>query len=307
MDCKPVVALARCAAYGADLAERVDAVLAGCGFAPGAGSRVLVKPNLVSAARGPLGCSQPEVVAAACRWLLDRGCRVTVADSPAFGTAAGVATKCGLARALEPLGLRVEGLGQARALELSFGASVGLSARAAEQDAILSVPRLKAHGQMRVTAAVKNLFGCVVGMRKALAHSRFGERENRFEAMLLDLLEALPPVATLLDAVVGMHVTGPTGGEPYPLGMLGGSCNPVALDTAAYLVLHLTPADVPLWREAQARGLCGARPGEAAYPLLAPQDFDAGGFVIPGLLDPVSFAPLRLARGALKRLYLNFR
>lgn len=308
MHSQPKVALTRCASYGADiLPTQLDAVLGAAGFTPSAGARVLVKPNLVSARKGPLACSQPEVVAAACRWLMDHDCRITVADSPAFGTAAGVAEKCGIAQALKPLGLTVTGLGNARALPLSFGETIGLSAQSRAQDAILNLPRLKAHCQMRVTGAVKNLFGCVAGMRKALAHTRFGEQGNRFEAMLLDVLDALPPVITVLDGVVCMHVTGPTGGAPFPLGLLGASASPVALDTAAYLALHLSPADVPLWREAQSRGIPGAQPEDPQYPLDTPEAFDADGFVIPGRLDPVAFAPLRLAQSAMKRVCEKFR
>lgn len=304
MHATPTVALTRLASYDhAPLADRLDAALAAAGFAPPPGARVLVKPNLVSAMRGALACTQPQVATAACRWLLDRGCTVTVADSPAFGTAAGVAEKCGLADALQPLGLSVRGFSRTRPLTLSFGETVGLSADARAHDHILNLPRLKAHCQMRVTGAVKNLFGCVTGMRKALAHTRFGEQGNRFEAMILDVLDALPPVTTVLDGVVCMHVQGPSGGEPYHLGLLGASRSPVALDTAAYLILHLSPAEVALWRESVARGIPGARPEEVDYPLEQPGAFDADGFVLPGNLKPVTFHPMRLAKGAVKRLY----
>ena len=49
-----------------------------------------------------------------------------------------------------------------------------------------------------------------------------------------------------------MHRHGPTNGEPYPLGLLAAAANPVALDTAVFTLLGLSPGQVPLWREARA-------------------------------------------------------
>ncbi len=301
------VLLARRADYApAELAAAVDALGAAGGFAPRAGERVLVKPNLVSATRGPLACSEPALVAAACAWLLDHGARPWVGDSPAFGTAHSVGRKIGLAAALAPLGVPLRSLGRATPLALDFGGRIGISRDALEADRILSVPRLKAHCQLRLTGAVKNLFGCVVGGRKALAHSRYGEKGARFESLLVQVLAALPPVFTLLDGVVAMHRTGPTGGDPLPLGLLAAGPNPVALDTALFTALHQSPQDVATWAECVRRGLPGASLEDLAFPLLRPGDFDFSGFIVPGTLDAVSFAPLRLAQGAWKRLTARF-
>lgn len=303
MPVSPVpVALARCPDYApAPLAETVDRALAAIDFSPTPGTRVLVKPNLVSARKEALACTEPAVVRAACQWLLDRGCRVTVGDSPAFGSAEGVAAKVGITEALADLGVPVISLGAPEPLALTLGGSIGLSTTAREADCILNLPRLKAHCQMTVTAAVKNLFGCVTGMRKAFAHTRFGERENRFESMILDVAANLPPVTTLLDGIRAMHGTGPTGGEPYELGLVAASNCPVSLDTAVCSILHLSPGDVALWREAQARNIPGARLEELDFMLENPDAFDASGFELPGTLTPVTFHPVRLAKGAVKR------
>jgi uncharacterized protein (DUF362 family) len=265
------------------------------------GAKVLVKPNLVSASKGPLACSEPALVAALCGLLLDSGAKVVVADSPAFGSGAGVAEKCGLAEALRPLGLQVGSLGNPVPLGLSSGGRIGISQDALETDLILNVPRLKAHCQLYVTASVKNLFGCVAGIRKALAHSRFGEKGDTFESMILDVMQALPPTLTILDAVRAMHKSGPINGEPYHLGMLGAARQPVAMDTAVYTILGLQPAEVPLWQAAQKRKLLGSSPEHLHFPMLGPEDFKAEGFLLPEKLDPVSFNPYRIARGAVRR------
>jgi uncharacterized protein (DUF362 family) len=269
---------------------------------PPAGARVLVKPNLVAPRNAALSCTEPDLARAVCAALLDLGLRVTVADSPAFGSAARVARAAGLDRTLKPLGLVVRSLKRPAPLALSFGGRIGLSRDALEHDLILNLPRLKAHGQMRITAAVKNLFGCVTGCRKALAHAVIGDAPGLFPRLIVEVMAALPPVRTLLDGRLAMHRTGPIQGDPFALGLLAASSDPVALDTAVYALLGLSPEQVPLWAECRRRGLPGADPANLRYPLDQPRAFDPAGFLLPEPLEPIVFKPLRLLRGRLKSL-----
>jgi uncharacterized protein (DUF362 family) len=269
---------------------------------PPAGARVLVKPNLVAPRNAALSCTEPDLARAVCAALLDLGLRVTVADSPAFGSAARVARAAGLDRTLKPLGLAVRSLKRPAPLALSFGGRIGLSRDALEHDLILNLPRLKAHGQMRITAAVKNLFGCVTGCRKALAHAVIGDAPGLFPRLIVEVMAALPPVRTLLDGRLAMHRTGPIQGDPFALGLLAASSDPVALDTAVYALLGLSPEQVPLWAECRRRGLPGADPANLHYPLDQPRAFDPAGFLLPEPLEPIVFKPLRLLRGRLKSL-----
>ncbi len=301
------VLLTRIPAYDdTALPGEVARLLDGIGLRPAPGARVLVKPNLVAARSAHLSTTHPAVVRAACAYLLDCGARVTVADSPAFGSARSVARASGLLAALADLPVTLRSLTRPAGLRLSFGASVGVSRDALGAEVILSLPRLKAHNQVRLTCAVKNLFGCVVGGRKAWAHCRFGDRANRFESMLLEVAASLPPTWALADGVIAMSGRGPTGGAPCPLGLLAASADPHALDAALYALLGATPETVPLWREARRRGLPGAFNENLAFPLLQPGDVDAAGFVIPPVLDPVTFDPFRLVKGRVKSLCQRF-
>ncbi len=301
----PVVLL-RCRDYDPGRVQRAVAeALDASGWTPPRG-RVLVKPNLLRAAPA-LSCTHPQVVRAACAWLLDHGCALTVTDSPGFGTARGVAEAIGLAESLRPLGLSVVPLDDAVQVPLSFGGSIGVARRALEADGVLSVPRLKAHSQMRVTLAVKNLFGCVPGVRKAFVHTRHGDRGHRFEGALVEVAAALPPTAALLDGVEAMHVTGPGSGKPYPLGLVGASVSGVALDSVICGLLGLTPAQVPLWAELARRGAPGALPGEADLVRETPDAFDARGFEVPSVLKPMSFRPGTLLRSTVRRLWAAWR
>jgi uncharacterized protein (DUF362 family) len=80
----------------------------------------------------------------------------------------------------------------------------------------VNVPKLKAHTQMRVTASVKNLFGCVSGVSKAFLHAQYGDKSRNgivaFPATVVDILGYMPKMTTLLDGVEAMHVRRPSGG-----------------------------------------------------------------------------------------------
>ena len=291
-----------------DLPGTVSELLEATGLRPPAGALVLVKPNLVAPRTMALACTAPQVVRAVCRHLLDYGVRVVVADSLAFGTGRIMARLCGLRDALADLPVTLANLDAPRAVRLSFGGHIGVARLALEADHIVNVPRLKCHDQMGLSAGVKNLFGCVCGFRKSLAHQRFGSHGNHFARMILDVAAALPPVTTLIDGVVAMERSGPTGGDPFPLGLLGAAANPVALDTALARMLGYTPESLPLWREARSMGLPGALPDELAFPLDTPESFPvATGFRRPPKLSPVAFAPGRFVKGRLKSLLTRLR
>lgn len=298
------VALLPCPSYErASLEKAVGRVMQG--ILPPRGCHVLVKPNLLRAAE--LCCTHAEVTRAVCVQLLEHGCRVSVADSPGFGTARSVATAIGLAEALRPLGLTVQPLTHARPVPLGDGGRWGVARLALECDHVVSVPRVKAHCQMRVTLAVKNLFGCVCGLRKAVAHTRQGKDRDVFTRALLDLWRALPPVSAVMDGVTAMHITGPSGGKPFALGCVGASASAVALDTALYSLLGARPQDIPLWDAAQVAGLPGAMPEDLIFPLSQPHEFDARGFALPQRLIDISFEPHRLFISLCRRVWTALR
>lgn len=300
------VALVRCPEYHCPaLASQVGTLLEAIGWRPPRGARVLVKPNLL-APKPPdfLPCTHPQVVRAACTYLLDLGAVVTVGDSPSFGTGRRVAQKIGLTEVLAGLPVHIVDLNRPVLVKLPSQAGfVAISRQALESEVILNLPKLKVHRMLGLSGAVKNHFGCVTSLWKALLHVVLGDRGNRFESMLMDLLDLLPPSASLLDAVVAMHVTGPVDGLPCPLEMLAASPSPVALDTAFYTFMRLAPADIPLWQEALNRQVPGADSADLTFPLEPLDAFDARDFVLPAALQPVGFHPLKLAKRLLKNTW----
>lgn len=267
------------------------------------GMKVLVKPNLLAGHR--LACTNPQVVASACAWLKARGASIVVSDSPAFGTAVSVATTIGLSEALKPLGLAPRNFGKKVLLNLALSDGtnvvIDVAAEALECDLLLSLPRVKAHSQMRITLTVKNCFGCISGIRKALYHVRFGQSADYFADCIAALWAALPPVVGLCDGIVAMSKTGPRNGEPFELGLLGASASAPALDAAIMAILGIPKKDIPL---AQALARRGVQSQHGPWPLERPENFAITGFEVPAKLKDISFSPLVLARSIAKRLWL---
>lgn len=298
-------ALQRVRDYGElTLARAVGELLEASGLGIACGSKILVKPNLLMAHE--LACTNPAVVVALCKWLLDYGARIIIADSPAFGTAVSVSRAIGLTDALAPLGLRVSNFMHGHMLNLALPggetASIKVAADALECDQIISVPKVKAHSQLRMTLAVKNCFGCIPGIRKALTHVRFGTGLKLFTDFIAALWAALPPVAALADGIIAMHKTGPRSGEPFHLNLLGASPSAVALDQAILEVLNIPQTEIPL---TLALGRRGEMP-EILYPVMTPGEFNVRGFVVPEKLREISFSPFVLGKSIIRRLWSGF-
>jgi uncharacterized protein (DUF362 family) len=97
-----------------------------------------------------------------------------------------------------------------------------------EADLIVSVPKLKTHHWAVASLSLKNLFGVVPGVRygwpKNMLHI------NRFNASILGVYQALPPVVAVVDGIVGMEGDGPLFGTPVAHGLLAAGRDPAAVD-----------------------------------------------------------------------------
>jgi uncharacterized protein (DUF362 family) len=303
----PAVALTRCADYREEtLLLAFDRMRQAA--APSLclrGTQVLLKPNLITARRGLLACTEGRFILAVARWFLDQGCRLAVGDSPAFGTAESVLASLGIDSELRRRGVRIADFGRTRSVILPTGLRVGLATEALDCDLLINLPRVKAHTQMRLTLAVKNYFGCVGGMRKPLWHMVHGGGQGRFVDHLVALLTVLPEGITLVDGITAMHRTGPTGGSPFALGLTAWATNPVALDRALLEVLGVDPADCPLLQACRRAGLPGSEPDRLSFPLLTPAELRVEGFAVPPLLAPVRFNPLRFFKNSARRLLIR--
>lgn len=255
------------------------------------GETVLVKPNLLFARSYDRHVTtHPDVVFAACSLLKDAGCRVTIGDSPGIGSAAAVAEKCGIGAAARELGIPVVTFETSVTIK---GESEGrvfrrfdVAREAAESDRIMNLAKLKSHGQMLLTMAVKNMFGAVVGLTKPQWHFKTGPDAELFARMLLELNLALKPTFSVLDGIVGMEGNGPGNGDPRPLGILLAGTSCVAVDTVAARLVGVDRDSYFTGRVAARMGLPGSAIDEieiAGDPL---SDFSIENFRLPHLIEP---------------------
>lgn len=297
------MALAACAEYDPVLlADRFDLVLGAVGALPSLYScHVLLKPNLIATRYGPLPCTESAFMLAVARWFVDHGARVTIGDSPAFGTAETALRKLGVARGLAALGVRIDNFSEVRNVPLPCGARAGVAAAAMDCDLLVNLPRVKAHAQTRVTLAVKNCFGCLAGLRKPWWHMAYGGAGNGFCDRLVQLLDVLADSLTLTDAVTAMHETGPLHGRPYDLGLIAASQNPVAMDRALLDILGVSPQLSPIMLACRQAGLAGSRLEDIFFSLQKPDQFRAVDFRVPDQLAPIRFDLLRFMRNMVRR------
>lgn len=298
------VLLSRCAGYDKrQLHERFDLFAAHCRLPTSlSGRTVLLKPNLVSAYAPPLACTNGRFLRAVAEWFLDRSARVLLGDSPAFGSGEQVLERQGIAGLLTDLEVHLVEFRTPRTIRLAHGVTIGVAEEALACDLFVNLPKIKAHSQMYVTLAVKNLFGIVCGMRKTLAHMKNGASHHAFADLMLDLLALLPDHMALVDGIEVMHRRGPARGDPLHVGCLGAGLNQVAVDRGLIEALELTAEHCPICVAARRRAMPGSELAALVFPIEPPEAFHGSGFVAPDRLYPVPFNPLRFLVNSLRRL-----
>lgn len=300
------VALAACHSYSELSSVHIAELLASISFCHEelSGKTVLLKPNLVSDKAMSHGCTHPLFVRAVAAYFLSKGCRVIVGDSPAFGSAVKVAEAHGLTRALDDMDVQIVNFDVKRSCMLSSGHRVNLAKVVFECDLFVNLPKIKAHGQMYVSLAVKNAFGIVVGLQKGSIHMKYGGENERFTDLIVALQDHLPPQLILGDGVEVMHRSGPISGEFLNLGVVAASENAFAFDTAILHTLELKHEKSPLWKNAYTKGVVGSQGDHCCYPLAKPIEFAGKGFKAPNRLIPIRFSLLRFVRSIFKRLFI---
>ncbi len=218
---------------------------------------VLVKPNML----GPYGPethvnTHPAVIRALLDVLLEKGATVTVGDNPgtqgygAVGKSARVSgIKDAAGHCFSNIGTEVTGVKLP-----GRRADVSVSSAVVDCDILISVPKFKTHTFTRLTGAIKNSLGFVVGGDKARLHLDFPDYRE-FSDILVDVYRIRIPDLVIVDGVVGMHGNGPSNRSLYEVGKLLASDNGVALDTVMAHMMRMKPGKVRMIEYAGELGL----------------------------------------------------
>lgn len=271
------------------------------------GDRVLLKPNLLTGSRPGKECTtRAELVYRVAQMVLDAGGKPFLGDSPAFGSAKGVAVASGYLPVIEELHLPVVDFHGKRYQTVSQGFNhLLLSKEVMEVDVVINLPKVKSHSQLTLTLGVKNLFGCVPGKMKAWWHMEAGKDANRFGQMLVETARTINPNLTILDGIIGHEGNGPSGGEPRYLGILGASPDVFALDRAMVELLNVAPEAVPTIAAQSRLGLCSELTG-MQFPHLQPTELQIHDWKLPDTLMPIDFGMPRVIKSTFKHLYIRF-
>ncbi len=259
---KSKVAVIRCDTYDDDrvfkaIQTGVD-LLGGISVFAKPGERIAMKPNILIGSDPDKGVTtHPAVFRAMGKLLKDAGTTVYYGDSPSFGKSEPNLRRSGLKQVGDELGFILADFDSGRTVSHRDALLVKkfvITNGVLDSDGLVSLPKLKTHGFVRFTGAVKNQFGCVPGFLKAQYHVKLPDPYD-FGTMLVDLNTLIKPRLYVMDGITAMEGNGPRSGKPKQLNVLLLSSDPVSLDTIACRIIDLDPEVVPTSKPGEKAGL----------------------------------------------------
>jgi uncharacterized protein (DUF362 family)/Pyruvate/2-oxoacid:ferredoxin oxidoreductase delta subunit len=257
---KSKVALVKCVSY--DRVEVLAAVRTGLDLLGGVstfikpGDKIVLKPNVLIGTSPNNGVTTHTSVFRAAAFLLkEAGAVVSYGDSPAFGKCEPNIRRAGLKQVGDELGLEIADFDSGKSVSYKNALLVKkfvIANGVLDSDGLVSLPRLKTHGFMLFTGAVKNQFGCIPGLLKSQYHVKLPDPYD-FATMLVDLNTLIRPRLYIMDGITAMEGNGPRSGKLKQLNVLLFSSDPIALDATACRIINLNPVIV-----------LTSQPGEAA-------------------------------------------
>jgi len=226
--------------------------------------KVLLKVNLLAPAKPEEAVTtHPAIVKSMIKIVKEAGGIPIIADSPGFlfaGEGNLAMIKSGIkeiADAADVKALQFETI-KNPFIKKEVSGSVWLktiyAARLAlEADVIISLPKLKTHGNTLYTGAVKNMFGAVAIKTRKIAHNLAAY--DKFSGALVDIYSAIKPNLAVMDAIIGMEGGGPRHGDPKQVGLIMASYDSVALDSVASKIIGYEPMAIYTTKLATERGL----------------------------------------------------
>jgi uncharacterized protein (DUF362 family)/NAD-dependent dihydropyrimidine dehydrogenase PreA subunit len=259
---KTKVAVIRCDTYDEDQVLRAIKrgfdLLGGISVFAKPGERIVMKPNILIGTDPDKGVTtHPAVFRAVGKLLKEAGASVYYGDSPGFGKSEPNLRRSGLKHVGDELGFILADFDSGRPVSHKDTLLVKkfvIANGVLDSDGLVSLPKLKTHGLVRFTGAVKNQFGCVPGLLKSQYHVKLPDPYD-FATMLVDLNTLIKPRLYVMDGVMAMEGNGPRSGKLKQLSVLLLSIDPIALDATACRIIDLNPEIVPTSKPGEKAGL----------------------------------------------------
>lgn len=255
------VFVARNQKYDGPLAATIQDGLLSCGAKPADfhGKRVLLKPNMVEPTRRIAHMTtHPAVVAATAEVFRIWGASVAIGEAPGHVRDTEMAlAESGIVDAIDDTKSRFADLnyeevawqpnrgGRSKLRGFWFPRTI------VEADYVVSLPKMKTHHWMGLTASMKNLYGVlpgiVYGWPKNVLHQH-GIAETVF-----DINASLPSLLSVVDGIDCMEGDGPILGSLKQMGLIVVGTNLPAVDATVARIMGLSPERIPYLRLAENR------------------------------------------------------
>jgi uncharacterized protein (DUF362 family)/Pyruvate/2-oxoacid:ferredoxin oxidoreductase delta subunit len=211
--------------------------------------RVLIKPNFLMAKEAEkCVTTHPNFILSVVKIMKEFTSKeIVVADSPSIHSIQSVAQKLGIDSELSKLGVRLLQFKNSKLTNTrdAFANNIFKKIEIAQElndfDKIINLPKIKTHGQIILTCAVKNMFGCVVGMKKAKWHLSAGINYDYFASLLLTIYKTVNPIINIVDGIMAMEGNGPASGTPRRIGVILAGSDGISIDRIVCEILGIDP------------------------------------------------------------------
>ncbi len=257
----PEIPVQLCSVRGGTIADRVRAAFENIGLDSRVtkGTKVVLKVNLLQASKK--ACNVPEFVGALAKEFLDHGAEVLVADSSSGGSTRQTAEHTGLLTVCGEVGVPFKALEDSERVAVDVPNSLRLSSvnvakEVMDADLLVSVPKLKLHGQSIITLGMKNMMGTI---------HRFEMKDFHMDiqSSIADLMRVVPPDVVFVDGTEAMVTGGPMNGRMEQRDLVIAGYDVVAVDAAGSRELDVDPTGVGHIVKAQDAGLGSMEPASS--------------------------------------------
>ena len=253
------VSLVKCGSY--DTAQVESAVkqavdlLGGIGGFVRPGEKVLLKPNLLTDAEADKAITtHPEVLRAVIRLIKPITKNIFCGDSPSVW-----GDKRDVDRVYEITGIKKvccdEGAELVYFTHPVLKNGYPIADFVFKCDRLINIPKFKTHGFTILTAALKNLFGLIVGMHKMKVHLD-NPKPIDLSRVIVDIYQIRKPDLNILDGIVAMEGQGPgSAGTLKNMELIAASSDGLIMDMVLAHMMNVGILDIPTNKEAVGRGL----------------------------------------------------